>query len=179
MDHPVPDSHFRFMALWYRVRDLLAPRTHVLSEVGIQPGFRVIDFGCGPGSYIAPLSRLVGPEGRIYAVDFHPLAIRSVRRIIAKQHLENVEIIQSNGATGLPDSSVDAVLLYNTFHDLTEPERILEELARVLKPEGVLSVIDGYISEGAVLSGITGGQRFHLQRKGKKMFIFSKNGAGD
>jgi ubiquinone/menaquinone biosynthesis C-methylase UbiE len=70
-------------------------------------------------------------------------------------------------------------LLYNTFHDLTEPERILKELARVLKPEGVLSVIDEYISEDAVLSGITGGQRFHLRRKGEKMFIFSKNGMGD
>ena len=179
MDQPVPDSHFRFMALWYRFRDLLAPRIRVLSEVGIQPGFRVLDFGCGPGSYISPFSRPVGPSGKIYAVDFHPLAIRSVRRIIQKHHLENVEIIQSDGATGLPDSSVNAVLLYNTFHDLTEPERILEELARVLKPGGVLSVIDGYISEEAILSGIIGSQRFYLPRKGEKMFIFSKNGVGD
>ena len=179
MDQPVSDSDFWLMALWYMFRDFLAPRIRVLSEVGIQPGFWVLDFGCGPGSYISPLSKLVGPKGRIYAVDFHPLAIRSVRRIIRKHHLENVEIIQSDGATGLPDSSVNAVLLYNTFHDLTEPERILEELARVLKPEGVLSVIDGYISEEAVLAGITGGQRFSLQRKGEKMFIFSKNGAWD
>ena len=179
MDSPVPDSHFRFMALWYRFRDFLVPRIRVLSEVGIQPGFRVLDFGCGPGSYISPLSGLVGPSGRIYAVDLHPLAIRSVRRIKQREHLENVEIIQSHGATGLPDSSVDAVLLYDTFHDLTEPERILEELARILKPEGVLSVIDEYISEDAILSGITGGQRFYLRRKGEKMLIFSKNGVGD
>ena len=167
------------MALWYRIRDFFVPPIRVLREVGIQPGFRVLDFGCGPGSYISPLSKLVGPNGKIYAVDLHPLAIRSVRRIVQKQHLENVGIIQSDGATGLPDSSVNAVLLYNTFHDLTEPECILEELARVLKPEGVLSVIDEYISEDAVLSGITGGQRFHLLRKGEKMFTFSKNGVGD
>ena len=73
----------------------------------------------------------------------------------------------------------DAALLYDTFHDLTEPERILEELARILKPEGVLSVIDEYISEGAILSGIIGGQRFYLRRKGETMLIFSKNGVGD
>jgi ubiquinone/menaquinone biosynthesis C-methylase UbiE len=176
MDQPVSDSAFRFMALWYRFRDFLAPRIGVLSEVGIQPGFRVLDFGCGPGSYVSPLAKLVGPNGRMYAMDFHPLAIRSVRRIIRKHHLENVELIQSDGATGLPDSSINAVLLYDTFHDLTEPDRILKELARVLKPEGVLSVIDGYISEEAILSGITRGQRFYLRRKGKKMFIFSKNG---
>jgi len=167
------------MALWYRFRDFLVPRIRVLGEVGIQPGFRVLDFGCGPGSYISPLSGLVGPSGKIYAVDLHPLAIRSVRKMIQREHLENVEIIQSDGATGLPDSSVDAALLYDTFHDLTEPERILEELARILKPEGVLSVIDEYISEDAILSGITGGQRFYLRRKGEKMLIFSKNGVGD
>jgi len=139
----------------------------------------VLDFGCGPGSYISSLSGLVGPSGKIYAVDLHPLAIRSAKRIVQKEHLDNVEIIQSDGATGLPDSSVDTVLLYDTFHDLSEPKPILKELARVLKPEGVLSVIDEYISEDAVLSGITGGQRFYLRRKCEKMFIFSKNGVGD
>jgi ubiquinone/menaquinone biosynthesis C-methylase UbiE len=176
MDIPVPNSQFHFMAFWYKIRDILSPRIKVLNEVGIRPGFRVLDFGCGPGSYIAPLSRLVGPEGRVYALDFHPLAIERVRVVVQKEKLKNVEVIQSDGATGLPDAEVDVVLLYELFHDLGEPERVLKELARVLKAEGILSVTDSYIPEEDMLSGISRGHWFQIRQKGNKTYAFSKNG---
>jgi ubiquinone/menaquinone biosynthesis C-methylase UbiE len=176
MDIPLPNFQFHFMALWYKIRDMLAPRIKVLQEIGIRPGFRVLDFGCGPGSYIPPLSRLVGPEGRVYALDLHPLAIERVRAVVQKEKLKNVEVIQSDGATGLPDAGVDVVLLYELFHDLGDPERVLKELSRVLKPEGILSVTDPYIPEEAMLSGISRGHWFQLRQKGKKTHTFSKNG---
>ncbi len=52
---------FRLMSLVMRLRDLRLPRSEILREVGIQAGFWVLDFGCGPGSYVAGLSGLVGP----------------------------------------------------------------------------------------------------------------------
>jgi ubiquinone/menaquinone biosynthesis C-methylase UbiE len=175
MDSPVSNPQFRLMAHWYRLRDILAPRIKILAEVGIRSGFRVLDFGCGPGSYLIPLSRLVGPKGRVYALDLHPLAIARVKSIVRKKRLDNVEVIESHGATGLPDASVDVALLYEIFHDLTEPEEILKELFRVLRPEGVLSVIDQYIPEQSMLAGITRDRGFRLQRKGRKTYTFSKS----
>jgi ubiquinone/menaquinone biosynthesis C-methylase UbiE len=174
MDTPVSNSQFRFMAHWYRIRDILAPRIKILAEVGIRSGFRVLDFGCGPGSYLIPISRLVGPKGRVYALDLHPLAIARVKAIIQKNCLDNVEVIHAHGATGLPDASVDVVLLYETFHDLTEPGEVMKELSRVLKPEGVLSVIDQYIPEQSMLAGITRDRGFRLQQKGRKTYTFLK-----
>ena len=47
----------------------------------------MLDFGCGPGSYIEPLAKLVSPKGQIYALalDINPLAIRSVRQLAQKK----------------------------------------------------------------------------------------------
>jgi ubiquinone/menaquinone biosynthesis C-methylase UbiE len=72
----------------------------------------------------------------VYALDLHPLAVERVRTLARKQQLGNVETIQSDCATGLPDGSVDVVLLYDIFHMLSEPDAILGELHRVLPNPG-------------------------------------------
>ena len=56
--------------------------------------------------------------------------------------LENLEIIKSDCKTGLPDESIDIVLLYDLFHNLSDPNGILGELHRVSKPKGILSFND-------------------------------------
>ena len=96
MDKPEPGLHFKLMALTFKIRDFFAPRINILKEVGIRPGFCVLDYGCGSGSYIIAAAELVGDSGRIYALDIHPLAIERARRIISRNHLTNVETIQSD-----------------------------------------------------------------------------------
>ena len=122
MDKPMHDLHFRFMALGFWFRDLFKPRGEVLAEVAIGEGARVLDFGCGPGSYSIKAAELVGPAGMVYALDIHPLAVESVRRAAAKKRLSNVETILSDCATGLDDGNIDVVLLYDTFHGLGDQE---------------------------------------------------------
>jgi ubiquinone/menaquinone biosynthesis C-methylase UbiE len=55
---------FRLMAAEFRIRDLLWPRRAILEEVGTRPGMRVLDYGCGPGSYVLPASQMVGETDR-------------------------------------------------------------------------------------------------------------------
>jgi ubiquinone/menaquinone biosynthesis C-methylase UbiE len=73
---------FRLMAISYKFRDFFQPRINILKEVGIKRGDYVLDYGCGPGSYILPLTELVGKEGKIYALDAHPIAIQMVQKIV-------------------------------------------------------------------------------------------------
>ena len=122
MDKPASNFHFKFMSLGYKFRDLRLPRMNILKEVGIKPGFHVLDYGCGPGSYIIPLSELIGESGKIYALDIHPLAIQKVQDIASKKQLANVETILSDCQTELPDNSLDVVLLYDIFHHLSDPD---------------------------------------------------------
>ena len=166
--------HFRLMALMYKLRDFYAPRMAVLEEAGISEGFHVLDYGCGPGSYIRPLAELVGPTGLIYALDRHPLAIKMVERLVAKRNLKNVTTIQSAGTTGLPAQSLDAALLYDVFHDLHQPETVLKELHRVLKPGGVLSLSDHHLREQEIVSGVAREGLFRFDKKGRKTYSFQK-----
>ena len=174
MDNVESNLGFRLMALSYKFRDLRLPRMDILKEVGIKPGFHVLDYGCGPGSYIIPLAELVGKSGKIYALDIHPLAIQKVQGIASEKQLSNVETIPSNCRTGLLDNSLDVVLLYDAFHDLSDPGGVLEELHRVLKPNGVLSFSDHHMKEYEIVSQVTNGRLFRLSRKGKRTYGFSK-----
>jgi ubiquinone/menaquinone biosynthesis C-methylase UbiE len=166
--------HFRVMALMYKLRDFYGPRRAVLEEAGIREGFHVLDYGCGPGSYVGPLAERVGPTGMIYALDRHPLAIQMVERIAGKRNLTNVKTIHSAGETGLPSRSLDAALLYDVFHDLDQPEKVLKELHRVLKPGALLSFSDHHLGEQTIVSELTKEGLFRLIEKSRKTYSFQK-----
>jgi len=172
MDKPEPDLNFRIMSFAFGIRDIFRPRKKILGEVGIRPGFRVLDYGCGSGSYITAAAGLVGDAGMIYALDIHPLAIERARRIASRNHLPNVETIRSDCATGLPDDSVDVALLYDVFHKLSDPDSVLEELRRVLKPDGILSFSDHHLMEDEIVSRVTEGGLFKLLEKNRKTCSF-------
>jgi len=175
VDKPKPNWDFKLMSLTYKFRDFFLPRMNILKEVGIKPGSHVLDYGCGPGSYIIPLAELVGKSGKIYALDIHPLAIQMVQNIASKRQLTHVETISSDCKTGLPDNSVDVVLLYDTFHDLSDPNGVLEELHRVLKPNRIMSFSDHHMKENEIVSKVTNKGLFRLSRKGKRAYSFSKD----
>lgn len=174
MDSPMSNFHFKLTSFIYRFRDLFLPRKNVLKEVAIKPGFHVLDFGCGPGAYIMETAQLVGKTGKIYALDIHPLAIKKVREISSKRNLGNVESILSDCRTELPNNSVDLVLLYDIFHDLSEPNAVLSELHRVLKSDGILSFSDHHMKEDEIISKIMHGGLFSLSGRGKKTYSFCK-----
>jgi ubiquinone/menaquinone biosynthesis C-methylase UbiE len=174
MDKPMSNFDFKFMSVGYKFRDFFLPRLNILKEVGIKPGFHVLDYGCGPGSYIVPLAKLVGESGKVYALDIHPLAIQKVQDIASKKQLANVETILSDCQTGLPDISVDAVLLYDAFHHLSDPNVVLKELHRVLKPDGILSFGDHHMKEKEIVADAINARLFRLLKKGQKTYTFLK-----
>ncbi len=166
--------HFKLMSLAFIFRDFFSPRSNVLSEVGITEGNHILDYGCGTGSYSIIAARLVGTAGRVYALDIHPLAIDKVRSTASKKNLTNIETILSDCATRLEDGSIDIVLLYDTFHSLTDPDSVLRELYRVLKPNGILSFSDHHMNEHEIIDRVTKVKLFELSRKGKKTHSFIK-----
>jgi ubiquinone/menaquinone biosynthesis C-methylase UbiE len=174
MEKTQSDFGFKFMSLMFKLRDLFKPRGRVLKEAGIGSGAQVLDFGCGPGGYILPLSRLIGSYGKIYALDINPQAIQTVKTIVSKKNLTNVETILSDGKTGLPDMSLDYVLLYDVLHHLNQPEDTLAEIYRVLKPEGVLSMSDHHLEDDEIIQTITTPGAFKLLKRDKLVFNFTK-----
>ena len=79
--------------------------------------------------------------------------------------MKNIEIIYSNCKTGLPDNSIDVVLLYDVLHELNKPNEVLKEIHRVLKSNGILSVSDHHMKENEIISKVTNRGLFKLLRK--------------
>jgi ubiquinone/menaquinone biosynthesis C-methylase UbiE len=167
------DAGFKMMTFSFRIRDFFKPRRNILREIEIREGFHVLDFGCGSGSYVKLAATRVGKSGRLYALDVNPLAVEYVKKIAARNKLANVETIFSGCTTGLPDGSVDVVLLYDTFHDLTNSDCVLKELHRILKTDGVLSFSDHHMKQDEIMSKMTEGGFFRLLRKGEKTYSFA------
>lgn len=176
MDRVESNLSFKLMAFSYKFRDFFQPCIDILKEVGIKPGDHVLDYGCGPGSYIIPLAGLVGKEGKIFALDIHPLAIKMVQNIALKKQLTNVKTIYSDCKNGLQDNSIDVVILYDVFHDLNNPNEVFEELHRVLKTNGILSVSDHHMKENEIISKFENTRLFGLIKRGKRIYNFSKKG---
>jgi ubiquinone/menaquinone biosynthesis C-methylase UbiE len=107
----------------------------------------VVDYGCGPGRYTTWFARLVGLEGRVYAVDIHEMAIKAIRRHMQQQHLENIVPVLANGYhAGVPDHVADMVCAIDMFFSVSDPTAFLAELKRISKEDGVLIIDDGHQS---------------------------------
>lgn len=166
--------NFKIMAYMYKMRDFITPRIKVLEEIGIKPGSHVLDYGCGPGAYLIPLSDLTDKSGQIYALDIHPMAIEMVKKTVLEKGLTNVKTILSDCNTGLSKNSLDVVLLYDVFHDVENQSAVLQELHRVLKANGLLSFSDHHMKDREIISIMTHSNLFKLLKKGRKTYTFLK-----
>jgi ubiquinone/menaquinone biosynthesis C-methylase UbiE len=168
------NSLFRMMAFDFKIRDLLSPRKNIIADLGIKPGVQLLDFGCGPGAYIPATEKLTGTSGHIYALDAQPMAIEYVQDLCRKKKYSNVTSILSDRATGLRSASIDIIFLYDILHGLTDPKPIFEELHRVVRPDGILSVNDHHLQQEEIIAKVTSAGYFKLMGKKSKTISFSK-----
>lgn len=152
----MPDFSFRIMSFLFVLRDILTPFDRKLDLFGIKTGDTVIDYGCGPGSYLKRSSELAGRAGKVYAADIHELAIESVNKRIKSNELRNVEPVKiSNYMCPLPDKTADIIYALDMFHMVKEPDRFLPEIHRLIKKTGKLIIDDGHQSRKKSLDKIT------------------------
>jgi len=141
----IPNISFRVMSLSITLRDILFPVRNRLNGFDIKKGFVLIDFGCGPGSYVEKASQLVGDAGKVYAVDVHVLAIRSINKKVRKKSLTNVVPVLSTGyPVDIDSHSADVIYALDMFHHVKDARNFLEELHRLLKPSGTLFIESGH-----------------------------------
>jgi ubiquinone/menaquinone biosynthesis C-methylase UbiE len=152
----MPNFAFRMMGAVMAIEDLVHPTIdkRVLT-FGVREGMTIVDYGCGPGRYTTRFAKLVGKNGKVYAVDVQPLAIEMVKSKMIKQALENIVPVLAKGYdTGLPDKIADIVCSLDMFFALREPTVFLREVHRIIKPDGVLIIDDGHQSRQATLRKI-------------------------
>ncbi|MBI2852187.1 MAG: methyltransferase domain-containing protein [Chloroflexi bacterium] len=113
-------------------------------DVGlVEEGQTFLDYGCGTGSFTLPAARIVGKQGKVYALDCFPRQLEIVARKSREEGLDNIETILAADWTGLSDESVDIIWMCDVLHEIVDRRAVLVELHRVLKKDGRLVVYDG------------------------------------
>ncbi len=115
----------------------------LLAALNVQRGQTICDLGCGNGFYTVQLARLVGPEGKIYAVDIQPEMLQMLRAWIKKEALTNVKpILGSPIDPRLPEGQLDLVLMVDVYHEFSHPPQMLAAIRKSLKPEGLVAIAE-------------------------------------
>ena len=104
----------------------------------------MVDYGCGPGRYLARASRLAGRSGRVYAADISGVALRYASARVARFDLPNVTVLPiREGRSTIPDASADLVYALDMFHAVRD----------LLRREGFADRVGG-IDRGATLEAV-------------------------
>jgi ubiquinone/menaquinone biosynthesis C-methylase UbiE len=115
----------------------------ILAEIGVKGGFTFVDVGCGHGFFALPAARLVGNEGSVYGLDADWEAIRRLRVEAAKEKLRNLKLKAGMAEeTIFCDSCADIVFFGIVLHDFRDPNKVLSNAKKMLKPTGRLIDLD-------------------------------------
>ena len=120
-----------------QIADLAPDSDAQLEKIGIKPGERVVDLGCGPGGVLHLLAKRVGPTGAVLGIERSSHFANLARRFVAELALPQVEIREGNAYdTGLPRASFDGAHMRLVLVNVPEPERIVREMVSLVRPGG-------------------------------------------
>jgi ubiquinone/menaquinone biosynthesis C-methylase UbiE len=126
----------------------------VATHFHIKPGDQVADFGAGGGFYLKVLSKAVGSEGKVYACDIQKQLVEKIGDFARLSGLQNIYPLwcdlEEVGGIKLANDRLDAGILVNTLFQFEQKAVALREIRRVLRPGGVLHIIDWSESFGGL-----------------------------
>jgi ubiquinone/menaquinone biosynthesis C-methylase UbiE len=114
-----------------------------LDKIGIRPGMVVADVGAGVGYFSIRVGKRIGREGKVLAVDVQPEMLSILKNRAAKAKLTNIQpILGSESDPQLPPASCDLILMVDVYHELSQPQKMLQKMKQALKTDGRLVLLE-------------------------------------
>lgn len=127
-------------------KDILSAE-EVIKAADINDGDVFLDAGCGDGYISLEASKVVGDQGKVYALDVYPNSIETVKNEIEKKDLSNVKAILADMTEEIPvdEGSIDKIVMANVLHGFVESEEVdavMNNITKVLKEGGIFTVVE-------------------------------------
>jgi ubiquinone/menaquinone biosynthesis C-methylase UbiE len=109
----------------------------------LNPGYKVLDFGCGPGFFTIDIAQLVGETGTVYAADLQEGMLEKVRKKVNKTQMHNRIKIHKCEESGISlNDTVDFILAFYMIHEVVNQGKIFQEFKQLLNPQGKVLIIE-------------------------------------
>ncbi|MFX1495681.1 MAG: methyltransferase domain-containing protein [Promethearchaeota archaeon] len=137
---PIPSFMTRLIDNPIR-RKLIQKPEKVAERMHLEPGMTIVEIGPGKGSYTKTIAKSILPDGKVYAIDIQESVINQLKKRVEKENIMNIiPKIDDAYELSFEDESIDRVLMIACLPEIPEPIRVLKEIKRVLKPDGIISL---------------------------------------
>jgi ubiquinone/menaquinone biosynthesis C-methylase UbiE len=124
-------------------REMQEKPSKLLELLKFTPGQVVADIGAGSGYHTVRIAKLVGPKGKVYAVDIQPEMLAIIRHRTKQLKLKNVTPVRGTVTNPkLPAGAVDLILMVDVYHEFSHPYEMTEAMLKALKPGGRLVFVE-------------------------------------
>ena len=128
---------------YLEARDRPEQARRLAEALRVAPGSTVAEVGAGNGAMAVEMARLVGPGGRVIATEVTESQLEDIRRAARRAGLTNITVLLAGELdSNLPAGCCDAVFMQRVYHHLRNPAPVMASVARALKPEAHLGIVD-------------------------------------
>jgi ubiquinone/menaquinone biosynthesis C-methylase UbiE len=152
----------------------------IVEHLGLTPGMKVLDFGCGPGRVTVPVAKRVGNGGKVVAVDIQAGMLARAMEKAQAANLTNIEFVHAAAGDGkLGRGQFERALLVTVLGEIPDRKAVLQEIYQALKPGGILSVteiiFDPHFQSQKTVMRLAGEVGFHEQSLFGNRIAFTLN----
>lgn len=143
---PFPVPYFMGRHLDSNYRRIIQPPDKLIDRSGIREGMCVLEVGCGSGAFTNYIARAVGDKGEVYATDIQLDMLEQLKKKLMRfenRDIKNVVINQCDaGKMPFEDNHFDLVSMVAVLQEIRDKKKALQEIKRVLKPQGILAITE-------------------------------------